>query len=180
MTNSNFPDNAPQVLHMIQRFIRLRKYFRINGQNRMQDLAKHFHESKLKGIKGELPEPDLFYSVGMVLSQHKETISMGELSHELDVPLSSATRIMDWLTKNGYTERYTDPQDRRVVRVGLTEDGVQTYAALNATILESMQKILRLYTLEEIEIMHHLLVKAFDAIENEELKSSRDNSQSSR
>jgi DNA-binding MarR family transcriptional regulator len=168
MTNPNFPDNAPQVLIMIQRFIRLRKYFRINSQERMRILADRFRETKKSGIRGENPEPDLFYSVGMAFSRYDGPITMGELSRDLDVPLSKATRIMDWLTKYGYAQRFSDPEDRRIVRVGLTDEGLRMYSALNEVILESSQKILSLFSPEELNTMHQLLEKALDAIEKDQ------------
>ncbi len=44
---------------------------------------------------------ELFYRVGNVINV-KENLTMGELSTALSVPLSTATRIADWLVENGY------------------------------------------------------------------------------
>jgi DNA-binding MarR family transcriptional regulator len=165
MTDAKFPDSAPQVLTMIKRYMRLRKYLRMDNPHTMRILADRIREMKRRH-PGENPiSPDAFYTIGMILTKQPEPVTMSELSRELDMPMSSATRIMDWMTKNGYAERFQDAADRRIVRVGLTEDGVAAYAALNNMILESTQRILKLYTPEEIETLHRLLAKAMDEIE---------------
>jgi DNA-binding PadR family transcriptional regulator len=44
--------------------------------------------------------------------------------HPGRAPFSTATRTTDWLLNNGYVQRLTDPNDRRlVVCVELTEAG---------------------------------------------------------
>ena len=48
---------------------------------------------------------------------------MGDLSRILGVPFSTSTRTADWLVNNGYVQRLTDPNDRRLVCVELTEAG---------------------------------------------------------
>lgn len=167
MTKLNFPENAPQVLILIQRFIQLRRYFRINSPEIMHTLGRRLSETRNSCSSNEIADPALFYNIGMVFSMQQGPITMGELSRELDVPLSTATRIMDWLVNQNYAQRYPDPNDRRIVRVGLTEDGLQVYSALNEIILESSQKILRLFTQDELTTLEQLLAKALDAIENE-------------
>jgi DNA-binding MarR family transcriptional regulator len=167
MTKLIFPENAPQVLILIQRFIQLRRYFRINSPEIMHTLGRRLNETRNSSSSNEIADPALFYNIGMVFSMQQEPITMGELSRELDVPLSTATRIMDWLVNQNYAQRYPDSNDRRIVRVGLTEDGLQVYSALNEIILESSQKILRLFTQDELITLEQLLAKALDAIENE-------------
>src|SRR5579864_7276629 len=46
-------------------------------------------------------ERDLFFRVGITLSRSDTPLSMGELSKAIDVPLSTATRIMDGLVESG-------------------------------------------------------------------------------
>jgi DNA-binding MarR family transcriptional regulator len=48
---------------------------------------------------------------------------MSEVSEKLGVALSTATQIADRLTARGWTRRESDPDDRRVVRLVLTEEG---------------------------------------------------------
>ena len=48
---------------------------------------------------------------------------MSDLSQELELPPSSLTGIVDRLVDAGKVRRESDPDDRRVVRVVLTEKG---------------------------------------------------------
>src|SRR5258708_22362545 len=69
------------------------------------------------------PQIDVFYEIGLaILSRHKGPITMGELSKELLVPLSTATRIVDGLIENSLAHRIADLEDRRVVRVTLSDE----------------------------------------------------------
>ncbi len=52
-----------------------------------------------------------------------EAPSMSDLSHELELPPSSVTGIVDKLVEAGKVRRESDADDRRVVRVVITEQG---------------------------------------------------------
>jgi len=172
MTDAKFPESAPQVLQLLQRFIRLRKYFRIDSPQNMRILAEKLRESKRKHPTDNPISPDVFYNLGMILSRDDEPKTMSELSRDMEIPMSSATRIIDWMTKNGYTARFPDPEDRRIVRVGLTDEGRSAYASLNDIILESFQRILKIYTPEEIKTLQSLFCKALDEVEKVSSESS--------
>lgn len=64
-----------------------------------------------------------FYRLATHFTQHAEALTMREVSEMLEIPLSSATRLVDTLVENGFVERLPDPQDRRVVRITLTPTG---------------------------------------------------------
>lgn len=51
------------------------------------------------------------------------SVTMRELAKELDVTESSATAVTDRLVRQRLVERLSDPTDRRVVRLALSEDG---------------------------------------------------------
>ena len=91
---------------------------------------------------------------------------MGELSSELEVPLSTATRIVDGLVQAGMVERVNDPSDRRVVRVGMSENGYELYQAGMAYNRQRMAKLLNVFTAEEQEQLLKLMNKLFDALMN--------------
>lgn len=71
--------------------------------------------------------------------------STGELAEELHVRPATLTGLADRLERNGFVRRWTDPTDRRVVRIGLTQEGTalldEVFAAARdyvGTILERM------------------------------------------
>jgi DNA-binding MarR family transcriptional regulator len=52
--------------------------------------------------------------------------TMGELAEQLRVALSTATQLVERIEKRGLVLRsHSDPDDRRVVRLGLTEEGLR-------------------------------------------------------
>jgi len=107
----------------------------------------------LKGISpaSEL-HPDsnyeLFFRVTSVM-MNRENPTMGELSNALSIPLSTATRIVDWMVDRGYAERLPDNEDRRIVRVALTENGRKLNGMIEGYVIERVQKIMSGLTAEE-------------------------------
>lgn len=57
------------------------------------------------------------------LYRHPEGLRMGEISQLLMVTSGNITGITDQLEKEGFVERVTDPNDRRVWKVHLTPAG---------------------------------------------------------
>jgi DNA-binding MarR family transcriptional regulator len=86
-------------------------------------------------------------------------ISMGEFSNALSVPLSTATRTADWLVDNGFITRLQDPEDRRIVRIKLTETGKETYKEIDGYIRLRIKQVLSSLTAEEQAILMTLVRK---------------------
>lgn len=103
--------------------------------------------------------------VGAILARYGEPLPMGELSKALDVPLSTATRMVDGLVDNGYAERLSDPEDRRIVRVALTETGRGLFQTMYAYIQQCMDEALSPLTPKEREQLSYLLRKVALAME---------------
>lgn len=64
----------------------------------------------------------LFLCVANTLNEHG-SLTMGSLSRAISVPYSTATRMVDWMVESGYAQRSPDSEDRRIVRVALTDEG---------------------------------------------------------
>jgi len=94
-------------------------------------------------------------------------ITMGEFSSALSVPLSTATRIADWLVDNGYIQRLPDDHDRRVVRVALTDLGKELFNAIDGYIRQRMLQILSNLTPEERTILLTLVSKLLAGLRDE-------------
>ena len=111
---------------------------------------------------------ELFYRVGSSLSTG-ENLSMGELSNVLSVPLSTATRIADYLVEHGYIRRLPDPEDRRVVRVGLTAAGLELYRTMDNHVKERTQQLLSCLDNGERNSLFNLLDKVVSANQGESI-----------
>jgi DNA-binding MarR family transcriptional regulator len=101
----------------------------------------------------------LFYRVSNIIYPKKQ-LTMGELSAALSVPFSKATRIINWLVDSGYVKRLPDPDDRRIVRVALTEKGKALHQAIGNYMRERVQDLLSSgLTMEEKIILFTLINK---------------------
>ena len=60
-------------------------------------------------------------------SSHDRTSTPGELSAKLELSSGAMTNRIDRLEQDGLVERHRDPDDRRGVRVALTDSGAETW-----------------------------------------------------
>lgn len=83
-------------------------------------------------LRGLLKREDNFITQGkitlpqMLALEHllrKKSLRMSELAEALSIQTASATGLVDRMIRLGYIKRSQDPQDRRVVRVALTQEG---------------------------------------------------------
>ncbi|MGA2504091.1 MAG: MarR family transcriptional regulator [Anaerolineales bacterium] len=165
MPDSLTPTSSPANVKLLQRIIRLRSHFNLTLPENIRVIKKQILESNLSSKGTRINNPSLFANAGSVLSNYEGPVSMGELSRDLEVPLSTATRTMDWLVDNGYAKRLPDPKDRRIVRVKLTEKGKETYQVISIFMLRRFEEILSPLTSEERETITTLLNKVMDAFE---------------
>jgi DNA-binding MarR family transcriptional regulator len=128
-------------------------------------LKKQIHESKPSGKDAGIEDAGLFFNAGSVFFRYAGPITMGELSRDLEVPLSTATRTMDWLVNNGYAQRLPDPKDRRIVRVELTGKGKDTFQAISTFMLGKVEQAMSPLNTDERKTFLSLLNKVLDAFE---------------
>ena len=123
-------------------------------------------------IKAALPESafveaadyDLLYRLAVLLASDDSPMTMTELGQAAEVPLSTATRLVDMLVEHAYAERLSDPNDRRVVRVRLSPTGSELYRTIDQLIQHRIALILRRFSAEECETLLRLLHKALDGL----------------
>lgn len=111
---------------------------------RMQDLMSALMRAVLRSEKGELMSGALsFPQLGamMFLAEHP-LCSMNELAGALDHSLSAVSGLVDRMVKNGWIRRERSPDDRRVVRVSLTEQGRRI---LQRVLMERRRTYMRLF-----------------------------------
>jgi DNA-binding MarR family transcriptional regulator len=72
-----------------------------------------------------------------------ESISMNDLSVKMKLASSTMTRMIDQLVQKGLVDRQPDSEDRRVVRVRLTERGGQAKMQLHETLQGFFSQVMR-------------------------------------
>jgi MarR family 2-MHQ and catechol resistance regulon transcriptional repressor len=77
---------------------------------------------------------------------------MRELAEHLSVAVNSVTSIVDHLEQKGFVRRQRSEQDRRVIRVELTDPGQKTYQSLVEATLRFFNSMLGALTEDEQEI----------------------------
>jgi DNA-binding MarR family transcriptional regulator len=132
------------------------------------NLARESERLRLQHTKSgarRAPDYSLIYRAGIVLAQHAEPMTMGALGEELDVPLSTATRIVDWFVQIGYVRRIPDEQDRRIVHVAFTPSGKKVFQELDRFVQHHVAQILEHFTPQERKDLIALMRKMVRVLE---------------
>ncbi len=96
--------------------------------------------------------------------RENDGITMGELCDKLFLAYSTATDLIDRMEKNGLLERKRDSQDRRVIRLAITNKGkvaisevVAARRRYVASILERLSVEQRSHLAESLDRLHLLM-----------------------
>ena len=68
-----------------------------------------------------------------------KSMSVSDISHKLGIAKPNITPLVDRLLERGLVQRQRDANDRRVVNVVITEDGVNTLSAIQDTIASQVR-----------------------------------------
>lgn len=131
-----------QILKFMMSAMRYRRYVMTMMPENLARQKEKIEKLYLADGSKRPPDHDLFARIGVVLTRSEATPTMGELSKALDVPLSTATRIVDGLVESGFAERVNDPDDRRIVRVTLTANGQELYGTIQRYVHERIEQVL--------------------------------------
>jgi len=155
---------ADQFIGLAQRFIHLRPKFVVP-----EHIARF--KKQMDGIRntgaGDPEDRFFFIRIFIILAHSKSPPTMGELSADLGIPLSSATRIIDWLVRAGFIERINDPDDRRVVRVQMTNSAQQFYQTAMDYNKRRISHLIRRFSPQERDELLRLMNKLLTVLEEE-------------
>ena len=124
-------------------------------------------ENLRNGSVGGPEDFQFVFRIFIILAQRETPPTMGELSAELNIPFSTATRLVDWLVNGDFVERIPDPADRRVIRVRMSQAGQKYYEFSIGYIRQHIEQLLREFTVEEQENLYRLLSKLLIALARE-------------
>jgi len=91
--------------------------------------------------------------------EREANLSAGELARRLRMSESAITGVLNRLEGRGLAARERRTGDRRVVRIVLTDAGKAALAAADEIMMEQAANQVRNLTLDDLEVMHDLLVK---------------------
>lgn len=167
MPETIIKSDTHQILLLLRRLFHSRTHLESLMPAHLLEARTRLANTYTNSKKDRSADFELLYRVGALLAHRTEPVSMGELSRDLAVPLSTATRIVDWLVRGDYAQRLPDPDDRRVVRVALTPTGMEMYRIAQGVLQEQAQKWLSEFTPQECQTLIALLGRLVAAIEKE-------------
>lgn len=150
-----------ELFELLQKFIRLRPNLLL--PEHVVQFQQEMDSLRGSGASG-LEDYTFLFRIFIILAQSEKPPTMGELSASLDVPLSTATRIVDWLVRGNFVARIQDSKDRRVVRVDMTKNGRQYYQTCMAYNKQGIVQLLDNFTSKEQVQLLHLMSKLLDSL----------------
>lgn len=142
---------------MIDKESRMKLFKMISG---IDILFKRWAEKKLKKFDMTFPQ----FGVMSILLEH-EGASQREVADAFNIDSTSVMVICDSLEKKKWIQRKSDPNDRRVNRLFITEEGRRIFSSSLPTIREGYE-VFNLITPEELETISPIIEKIYDKIKN--------------
>ena len=146
----------------------------------MQELTKQQLTDRFAELVEQLNQrmhcepPDDWAAMELTIPQIRALMSlrlgperMGNISGVLGSTLSSTTGIMDRLVDKGLVQRAPDPNDRRVVTIGLTSlgaDAMEQFWRIGRMKIEALAEQLNAGELETVVAAMELLLKASESL----------------
>ena len=128
-------------------------------------IMKQFPRPKLKqsSIDGlTRSEYELLVMLVMSLDGDKKAFTVTEISNLLQITPAGVTHLINPLEETGYIERLQDPNDRRIVRIGLTQKGTQVAEALISEVRENLIGLVNHLGEEDSKTLIRLMSKSIE------------------
>jgi len=121
-----------------------------------------------KEANGNLQALNLTIQQNRVLIQlaHAEgnTLSLKALEERFGAAQSTVAGLVSRLEKKGLVEPLSDPADRRIKLVRLTEEGARLHAVSRQNVVDSEERLTALLTEEEKQMLLTCLKKVYEAV----------------
>jgi DNA-binding MarR family transcriptional regulator len=165
MPQQSSETEAVEFARLLHRMISLRPRLEALLPKRLVEFKARLEQTRPVGKGGKAADYKLLFTIGTLLTRQAEPVTMGELSREMGVPLSTATRIVDWLVNSNLAERLPDPTDRRIVRVAISPNGMEIYRISLVLMSEQIEKWWGGFSPEEKMMLVSLMRKFIEAME---------------
>jgi len=103
-----------------------------------------------------------YHTLNVIHNFKEKNISINEIKEYLVIMNADITRIVDKLEKKGYVIRKRSKKDRRMVRVRITEAGVELVNQISLLIDKSHQENFSSLSKDELRSLNNLLKKLED------------------
>ena len=148
MPNNPKQFSDEQVSLLVRHAICVIMTLKNNLEDELTLMQQYIKETGVPEMPSQIPDEITFFNTSGTLYR-TDNLTMGELSKCIAAPMSSTTRIINWMVDNGYASRLSDPDDRRVVRVMLTDEGRRLHEYIEGHITKRVKETLQRLTQEE-------------------------------
>lgn len=105
-------------------------------------------------------------ALSYIKEHNGENITVAQAAKQLRVPMPSVSRTLKALSQKGFIERYSDPDDRRAVRINVTEAGENELKKHLKSVFSIFDKAMCGFSDEEIKMMIELHARFINAVSN--------------
>jgi DNA-binding MarR family transcriptional regulator len=116
----------------------------------------------------------------MLLLYRRSDVNMTQIAEYIGAPLNTATGIVARMEKRGLVARERSVEDKRVVTIQLTDDGLNTIKQIVNVIVHYGQLVMDSFTREEVTLVFKLIDKVMDTLSQDREKNTRQEDAKSR
>ena len=127
----------------------------------LDNLRKIFYPEEWIGIDLSLSKSEIFT---LLLVEQNGEIIMSHIADYVNVPMSTATGIVDRLVKGDYLKRERSESDRRVVVIRLSDKGKKLIEELKEIIFKYISRVNEALTDEERQVIFKLFTKVMNVL----------------
>jgi len=95
----------------------------------------------------------------------KSEVNMSMIAEYIHVPLNTATGIVGRMEKKNLIARYHSEDDKRVVKVAITDEGTRHIGSVLKEIMRYVQVVMDRLSPEEIKMLFQTVSKIMEALE---------------
>lgn len=114
-----------------------------------------WEKSDFQGLKRS--EFEFLIILDMLLGEGTRAVPASELSNQMQITPAGVTHLINPLEEAGYVERLQDPNDRRVVLVGLTSKGEELAQILIREAHDSLVGVVKFLGKEDSQTLVRLM-----------------------
>lgn len=100
----------------------------------------------------------------------KTDVNMSMIADYINVPLNTATGIVSRMEKKKLIARYHSEDDKRVVKIAITDEGTRHIGSILKEIMRYVQVVMDRLTPEEMKTLFQTVTKIMEALEESSRK----------
>ncbi len=109
--------------------------------------------------------------LSLLMVERRGEISMSEMAEAMNMPMSTATGIADRMVRKGLLKRERTETDRRMVVLGLSEQGREVIAHWKEVVSRYLNQIEEALTDEEKKLLFKVFIKVISILKQKSEKS---------